>query len=182
LDKIEWHEVLMIWPDPLLYDAYIRRFQSAAEREAEGKRKGYSRTLEASLLRGEEKLGRLRNGEVTGRVGEADDALGQLRYRAEAEGGLGKPKTAEEGREMWNAFLRRRFVDGLDDGGFDYDAVDGNEELDVLVRRDKEEEWFDDEPPEWAHDEGDVKGNGDEAEKDDTSVRRAEGETGIQDF
>ncbi|KAI9757454.1 MAG: hypothetical protein M4579_003470 [Chaenotheca gracillima] len=42
--------------DPLLYDRCIRRFQSAAEREAEGKRKGYSGVLEADLFRGEAKL------------------------------------------------------------------------------------------------------------------------------
>ncbi|KAJ4298418.1 hypothetical protein N0V88_003448 [Collariella sp. IMI 366227] len=32
--------------DPLLYDFLIRRFQTPAEREAEGKAKGYARVLE----------------------------------------------------------------------------------------------------------------------------------------
>ena len=45
--------------DPLLYDALIRRFQTPAEREAEGKAKGYGRVLEGSLLRGEERLAKL---------------------------------------------------------------------------------------------------------------------------
>lgn len=45
--------------DPLLYDILIRRFQSAAEREAEGRARGYGRVLEGSLLRGEAKLERI---------------------------------------------------------------------------------------------------------------------------
>ncbi|KAK3489081.1 coiled-coil domain-containing protein-domain-containing protein [Neurospora hispaniola] len=45
--------------NPILYDSLIRRFQTPAEREAEGKEKGYARVLEGSLLRGEEKLARL---------------------------------------------------------------------------------------------------------------------------
>ncbi|KAG7291502.1 hypothetical protein NEMBOFW57_001521 [Staphylotrichum longicolle] len=46
--------------DPLLYDFLIRRFQTPAEREAEGRSKGYARVLEGSLLRGEERLAKLR--------------------------------------------------------------------------------------------------------------------------
>ncbi|KAI0885989.1 coiled-coil domain-containing protein-domain-containing protein [Annulohypoxylon maeteangense] len=46
-------------PDPLLYDALIRRFQSPAEREAEGRTKGYSRVLEVDLIRGEAKIAQL---------------------------------------------------------------------------------------------------------------------------
>ncbi|KAL9087234.1 MAG: hypothetical protein Q9165_006728 [Trypethelium subeluteriae] len=42
--------------DPLLYDRLVRRFQSAAEREAEGKNKGFAGTIEASLLRGEARI------------------------------------------------------------------------------------------------------------------------------
>ncbi|KAF4306082.1 hypothetical protein GTA08_BOTSDO14184 [Botryosphaeria dothidea] len=37
--------------DPLLYDRLVRRFQTPAEREAEGRAKGYSGVLEADLLR-----------------------------------------------------------------------------------------------------------------------------------
>ncbi|EAQ90027.1 hypothetical protein CHGG_06646 [Chaetomium globosum CBS 148.51] len=46
--------------DPLLYDSLIRRFQTPSEREAEGRKKGYARVLEGSLLRGEERLAKLR--------------------------------------------------------------------------------------------------------------------------
>ncbi|EAA36292.2 hypothetical protein NCU01897 [Neurospora crassa OR74A] len=52
--------------DPILYDSLIRRFQTPAEREAEGKEKGYARVLEGSLLRGEEKLARLAVATATG--------------------------------------------------------------------------------------------------------------------
>ncbi|KAI0600747.1 coiled-coil domain-containing protein-domain-containing protein [Biscogniauxia sp. FL1348] len=45
--------------DPLLYDALIRRFQTHAEREQEGRTKGYSRVLEVDLLRGEARLSHL---------------------------------------------------------------------------------------------------------------------------
>ncbi|KAH6628735.1 coiled-coil domain-containing protein-domain-containing protein [Chaetomium tenue] len=46
--------------DPLLYDSLVRRFQTPSEREAEGREKGYARVLEGSLLRGEERLAKLR--------------------------------------------------------------------------------------------------------------------------
>ncbi|KAK4161428.1 coiled-coil domain-containing protein-domain-containing protein [Cladorrhinum sp. PSN259] len=52
--------------DPLLYDSLIRRFWTPAEREADGKSKGYARVLEGSLLRGEERLAKLREQNVSG--------------------------------------------------------------------------------------------------------------------
>ncbi|KAI0487200.1 coiled-coil domain-containing protein-domain-containing protein [Xylaria cf. heliscus] len=45
--------------DPVLYDALIRRFQSAEEREKEGRAKGFGRVLEVDLLRGEARLSKL---------------------------------------------------------------------------------------------------------------------------
>ncbi|KAL8407502.1 hypothetical protein RB594_006356 [Gaeumannomyces avenae] len=39
--------------DPLLYDSLIRRFQTPAERESDGRRRGYGHVLESSLLRSE---------------------------------------------------------------------------------------------------------------------------------
>ncbi|KAH6630092.1 coiled-coil domain-containing protein-domain-containing protein [Chaetomium sp. MPI-SDFR-AT-0129] len=56
--------------DPLLYDHLIRRFQTPAEREAEGRSKGYARVLEGSLLRGEERLAKLREGTVGANGGQ----------------------------------------------------------------------------------------------------------------
>ncbi|KAI0204316.1 coiled-coil domain-containing protein-domain-containing protein [Astrocystis sublimbata] len=45
--------------DPILYDALIRRFQSAEEREKEGRTKGFGRVLEVDLLRGEARMSSL---------------------------------------------------------------------------------------------------------------------------
>ena len=42
--------------DPLAYDDLIRQHQTTAEREAEGKQRGWAGTLEASLLRSEARL------------------------------------------------------------------------------------------------------------------------------
>jgi hypothetical protein len=44
----------------VLYERLVKRFQTASEREAEGKAKGYGRTLEADLQRGESKLRKLK--------------------------------------------------------------------------------------------------------------------------
>lgn len=50
--------------DPLLYNRLIRRFQTAAEREEEGRKKGYGGVLEAELWRVEaEREVKMRDGE-----------------------------------------------------------------------------------------------------------------------
>jgi hypothetical protein len=126
-----------------------------AEREAEGKAKGYSRILEGDLLRGEAKLQGLSVDDESKGAGEDAPA----------------PKDQAEGRELWHQFLRERFIKGQD-AEFDYGSVDANEDLDTVERQDAEDAWFDDEEPRWAdHD-------------DDSSPceRALEGETGIQDF
>ncbi|KAI1483301.1 coiled-coil domain-containing protein-domain-containing protein [Daldinia eschscholtzii] len=187
--------------DPVLYDKLIRRFQSAEEREKEGREKGYSRILEVGLIRGEAKLAQLTSQQGTdSSAGEqqqeqvsslstsstswlpkpaAEDADPFIRETATGGDGFGGngvvPETKEEGRERWNEFLRRRFVLGRDED-FDYSAVDENDELDVLERREQEDAWFDDEDPEWASDGPEYQGGGGGDEK------RLEGETGIQDF
>ncbi|KAI1417325.1 coiled-coil domain-containing protein-domain-containing protein [Hypoxylon sp. FL1857] len=205
--------------DPLLYDALIRRFQSAEEREKEGREKGYSRVLEVDLLRGEAKLAQLTSSlsaststsaTINGQnlafgpsAGEswipkpaAEDADAYIREYASGTDGLGDdvgnasssntssikglprpPATKEEGRERWVEFLRRRFVLGRDDD-FDYRAVDENDELDVIERREQEDAWFDDEDPGWASDSAEEHG-GEGGRKPE---KRLEGETGIQDF
>lgn len=62
--------------------------------------------------------------------------------------------------ELWREFLRERFIRGGDEE-FDYAGVDGDEELDVVLRRDEEDRWFDEEEP---------------------SLMGGTGETGVQDF
>lgn len=82
--------------------------------------------------------------------------------------------------------MTQRFLRGEDDD-FDYQAVDLNEDWDDRVQedRDKEERWFTEEEPRWILD--DAKPAGDDhrdGENDDLGLvqRRAQGETGIQDF
>ncbi|RYP27613.1 hypothetical protein DL767_007618 [Monosporascus sp. MG133] len=179
-------------PDPLLYDALIRRFQTAEEREIEGRTKGYSRVLEVDLLRGEARLAQLakrdpeqqlqeKNGAVVVDVPSASaaDRDAFIREYAAGGGGDGKegtpgPETREEGRRRWDEFLRRRFVLGRDED-FDYRPVDENDDYDALERREEEDRWFNDEEPGWVSEAVDAAAPG-------TNGRRLEGETGIQDF
>ncbi|TIA06516.1 hypothetical protein D6C83_08701, partial [Aureobasidium pullulans] len=82
--------------DPLLYDRMIRRFQSAAEREADGREKGYSGMLEADLMRSEAKIDALNH----------PDPNSPLIYRRDASGAI----TAEEQDE------RREIALNCEDG------------------------------------------------------------------
>ena len=100
------------------------------------------------------------------------------------------PSTKEEGRAAWEDFLRERFVRGGDDD-FDYGPVDGDEGLDELEFRDREEEWFNGEEPEWASDGSsgsageDAMGGGLDGEMDKRKRPRERvlvGQTGVQDY
>ncbi|OAR01717.1 hypothetical protein LLEC1_03254, partial [Akanthomyces lecanii] len=148
--------------DPILYERLVKRHQSATEREAEGRAKGYGRTLEADLVRGETKLADLR---------ETPLSSGNQTPRPRPTTTTGIEETWDQpaeskahGLELWQAFLTNRFVQGQDDE-FDYAAVDGNDEYDGLARMEAEEQWFDEEEPARVHD-----------------ATRLEGETGVQDF
>ncbi|KAL2878000.1 hypothetical protein SGCOL_006747 [Colletotrichum sp. CLE4] len=147
--------------DPLLYDSLVRKFQTPAEREVEGKAKGYSGVLESSLLRGEARLADLKSS--TDDTSTAEPARG---FTTEAD--FSKTKTKEEGLQRWHEFLTERFVRGHDED-FDYSLIDDNQDYDVMERRDAEEAWFDEEDPEWASDA-------------DEGVETTQGQTGIQDF
>ena len=174
--------------DPLLYDSLVRQFQTPAEREAEGRAKGYSRVLEGSLLRGEARLEAMAKTYVPGDSSESynPEASARSSVRSQqnttfsVEADLApKPETKAEARERWEEFLRDRFIHGKDED-FEYAKVDENDEFDVLERKDQEEAWFDDEDPEWVTDKGDQ-------EEDESGVggrreRKIEGQTGIQDF
>lgn len=148
--------------DPVLYERLIKRHQTTSERQIEGQAKGYGRVLEADLARGETRLSAL----ATEAAGEqrTDFTAGQPRWQATSDvdnAWDAEATTREEGVELWREFLRERFIRGGDED-FDYAKIDGNEELDGVVRRDEEEGWFDDEDPSWEG--GKV------------------GETGVQDF
>ncbi|KAI9814538.1 MAG: hypothetical protein M1832_005718 [Thelocarpon impressellum] len=144
--------------DPLLYDRCIRRFQSAAEREAEGRRKGYSGVLEADLMRAEAKVAALAD------APDPDDAVDAA------------PASREEGEERWRQEMTARFLRGHD-ADFDYATVDDSEEWDDrgLEEREAQERWLDGEEAAWVVD-GKVVPEGEGRTVD------IKGETGIQDF
>ncbi|KAK4188984.1 coiled-coil domain-containing protein-domain-containing protein [Podospora australis] len=194
--------------DPLLYDFLIRRFQTPAEREAESLKKGYARTLEGSLLRGEERLSQLASNpqqqqqQEEEEEGETESSTFTTSKAAElAMSTIIPPKTKAQGQEQWEGFLRDRFIRGEDDD-FDYEGVFGSNEdatywVDSVEEREAEEAWFESESAGWAStsptdddddddddDEGDGAGRGGEGESG-TRVRverELMGETGVQDF
>ncbi|KAK3898236.1 coiled-coil domain-containing protein-domain-containing protein [Staphylotrichum tortipilum] len=202
--KLGEHELADANKAPLLYDTLIRRFLSPAEREADGRAKGYARVLEGSLVRGEARMARLR-GETVGRVSVAstiaaafgdttpnpnpptptrnghtsskDDAGDDDEFSALTASLTPPPKTRAEGLAQWEAYLRERFVRG-EDTEFEYDQVDADEEWDVLERQERSEAWFEEEEPGWVSGDED----GDEGGMDEGEGRVLRGETGVQDF
>ncbi|KAJ4017980.1 hypothetical protein NW752_001890 [Fusarium irregulare] len=145
--------------DPVLYERLVKRFQTASEREAEGKAKGYGRTLEADLQRGESKLRQLKEDD------QGTSSNSDLEHPWE------KPAADKaHGMLLWHAFLQERFVHGLDDD-FDYTPVDADEDLDTMLRRDAQDAWFDDEEPSWVHE-----------DEPSLQANTRQGETGVQDF
>lgn len=158
--------------DPLLYDRCIRRFQSASEREADGRSKGYSGSLEADLYRSEAKLAALA-GRTLGADAAPGGASAGIIYVPGPDGQVLPededeiPNTKEDGMERWQEAMTMRFVQGRDPD-FSYKEVDDSDEWDIIERKDAEEQWFEDEEPEWTGDD----------RKDNEKL----GETGIQDF
>jgi hypothetical protein len=151
--------------DPLLYDRLIRRFQTASEREAEGRRKGFSGQMATDIWRAEAKK----------------DALSQpnphslFTYNRGPQGEIFEedkddiPMTKEEGRTWWLDEMTQRFLRGEDED-FEYKDVDKNVKYDPLEQeRDLQEAWFESM-------ESDFDSDGEGKEKVLT------GETGIQDY
>ncbi|CAD0086023.1 unnamed protein product [Aureobasidium mustum] len=143
--------------------AWHVRFQSAAEREADGRDKGYSGILEADLMRSEAKIEALNH----------PDPNSPLVYRRDASGAIttveqdeeDRPKTKEEGLAKWREYVEMRFLRG-EDQDFDYGLVDEDEHYDDLdwQRQEREESYF-------GHEEAEFVGEGEK-----------KGETGIQDY
>ncbi|KAM7186555.1 putative coiled-coil domain containing protein [Rhypophila sp. PSN 637] len=188
--------------DPLLYHTLIRRFQRPEEMRAEAQNRGFARVLEASLLRGEERLSRLADENTNGASPLTDHEMStavssgpqlsngpELRSTSTALFGevpiLEAPsvENKEEALEMWQTFLKERFIRGGDED-FEYATVDDNDEFDLIERMDLEEAWYDDEDPEWASDDGDSPrdggGGGGNARR--KVERMLDGETGVQDY
>jgi len=171
--------------DPLLYDRCIRRFQTPAEREADGKKKGYSGVLEADLYRSEAKIAALHSSSsnvplpfespsdpsASTHAPSSSFSAPSVNYVRGENGDVVPeepdevPATKEEGFERWKTEMTLKFLRG-EDQDFEYEAVDESEEWDSIERRESEERWFEEEEPEWV-------GEGD-------AVKR--GETGVQDF
>ena len=161
----------------------MKSFQSASERAAEGKAKGYGRLLEASLLRGEDKLANLAAAKETVSsmygsregidTGNSSPGLGSNPWDATA-------RDKDHGLELWKSYVEDRFVRG-EDGEFDYSKVDSNEDLDTWEREGVEERWYEEEEPSWADDDGDAK-VGTQAEQDRAQKGQRKGETGVQDY
>ncbi|KAF2014646.1 hypothetical protein BU24DRAFT_218654 [Aaosphaeria arxii CBS 175.79] len=151
--------------DPLLYDRLIRRFQSAAEREKEGRRKGFSGVLSTDLWRAEAKKEALSN----------PNPYSLFSYNRGPEGEILEedadevPMNKEEAKAWWTDEMTQRFLRG-DDDAFDYKKVDGNHEFDdPEEERDIQDAYFDSM-------ESDFDSDGEGKEKILT------GETGIQDY
>ncbi|UKZ74382.1 hypothetical protein TrVFT333_002049 [Trichoderma virens FT-333] len=152
--------------DPVLYERLVKRFQTPAEREAEGKAKGYGRTLEADLVRGETNLSNVYQAPEQGSRAQeyanvpGDGGAGTNAWDADAE-------NKEHGMQLWHAYIEARFVEGLDEE-FDYEKVDDDYKYDTLAIQDAEDAWFDNEEPSWVD--------------GDAQCQARPGETGIQDF
>ncbi|RDW62236.1 hypothetical protein BP6252_11669 [Coleophoma cylindrospora] len=169
---------LIMPSDPLLYDRCVRRFQSAAEREADGRSKGYSGVLEADLYRSEAKLAALAGSQSSELASQQPSSPNStVPFVSYVRGENGQvlpeeedeiPQSKEEGFERWKFVMTMRFLRG-EDQDFDYKAVDENDVLDPIENQEKEEKWFDEEEPEWI--------GGEEEGKESLG-----GETGIQDF
>ncbi|KAL8908381.1 MAG: hypothetical protein Q9171_005468 [Xanthocarpia ochracea] len=149
--------------NPLAYDRLIRRFQTAAEREADGKKKGYGGILEADLWRSEAKVDALsKNGNDGQEMSYGRNANGEIIAEEKDE----VPTSKEEGERRWREQVELRFLRG-EDADFNYRTVDGNDQYDAPEEsRDIQDQWF-------------------EEEEEDSTARphsTLEGQTGIQDF
>ncbi|KAG6096811.1 hypothetical protein E4U30_001204 [Claviceps sp. LM220 group G6] len=157
--------------DPVLYERLIKHHQTPQERQAEGLTRGYARSLEADLARGESRLSALATQAAGEQPTEFMNAASPSRWRSSGrssrvdrdweEEGEQAP-TKEQGRALWREFLAERFIHGGDED-FRYGDIDEDESLDGEARREEEEKWFEEEEEGWC-------------------VEERVGETGVQDF
>lgn len=144
----------------------VRHFQTAAERESEGRAKGYSGLFETDLMRAEVKREALQHPDPNATFAYRRGPGGEVFVEDQDE----VPQTKEEGHERWRREMELRFIRG-EDYEFDYSKVDGNEDYDDWDEA--QDSYFDDEEPSWADDD----------DEDGQPVeRQLNGETGIQDF
>ncbi|KAK5727133.1 hypothetical protein LTR15_003025 [Elasticomyces elasticus] len=148
---------------PLLYDRLVRRFQSATEREKEGRERGYAGNLEADLMRSEAKLAALKQPDPNEAIAYQQASDGSI-TGVEADGDE-RAASREEGRVRWDDAMRQRFLRGEDDD-FEYATVDENDMYDDRSEEDQRqlEDYL--------------------AKQDEEFVGEGKpvGETGVQDF
>ena len=154
--------------DPLAYDRLVRRFQSALEREAEGRKKGYSGVLEADLWRSEAKAAAAKKSINASGTSCTERDGGDIAAGEKDE----VPRDKEDGLKQWQNHMELIFLRGGDQE-FDYSSVDQSEEYDDrgLEEREVEEAWFGEEEPQWIMD----------SESSDQN-KALTGQTGLQDF
>ena len=151
--------------DPLLYDRLIRRFQTHAEREAEGRRKGFSGQMATDLWRAEAKKDALSQQNPDSLFVYKRGPNGEILEEDKDE----VPMSKEEGKAWWVDEMTQRFLRG-GDGDFDYRTVDGNDKYDdPEEERDLQDAWFESMESDFDSD-GEGKG------------KMLTGETGIQDY
>ena len=124
----------ILYTDPLLYDRLIRRFQTAEEREKDGRQKGYSGVLEANLVRSEAKLEALQHPDPNSPMAYARAPDGSI--TAVEQDADERSTSREDGWEKWKDVMGRRFLRG-DDVDFDYASLDDNEEYDDRAEEDR---------------------------------------------
>ena len=148
---------------PLLYDRLVRRFQSADEREKEGREKGYSGVLEANFVRSEARLEAMRHPDPNSPMTYTQAPDGAI--TAVEQDQADRAKTREEGWQQWTDFMASRFLSG-EDADFEYEGVDQSEEYDDREEMDRRHlnEYLDGEEEKFL-------GTG-----------KPSGETGVQDF
>ncbi|XP_059574711.1 coiled-coil domain-containing protein 97 isoform X2 [Alligator mississippiensis] len=145
---------------PLLYQQYVGRYLSEAERRQELAQDRAREREQAGgcLLAGalldcyqeQELLRAQQEQEEACREEEDEDEDSEEDEESEEDPDAWVPSAAEKAflRQEFTSRMHQHFLDGRD-GDFDYSAVDDNPELDDLdmVARDEEERYFDDEEP-----------------------------------
>jgi len=152
--------------DPLLYNRLIRRFQSTAEREAEGQRRGLSGRMATVMCRDEAQKDALSQPDPDSLFTYSRGSKGDIIEEDKDDISMSK----EEGLAWWVDEMTQRFLRGADDD-FEYDKLcDGNANYDDPEQeRDLQDRWFESM-------ESDFDSDGEGKEKVLT------GETGIQDY
>lgn len=115
--------------DPLLYDRLIRRHQTAAEREQQGRERSYADTLEADLVRSEAKREAVQRPDPNSPVVYSRQANGEIIGVDQDQQTTGSEASREEDWERWVDVMGQRFLRG-EDSDFDYATVDGNDDFD----------------------------------------------------